>query len=501
MVASAALVVVPNSNLSVEGTGGTANNMATPFDCNYTGFTSQRVQQVYLGTEVGSGKITQIAFRPDGTNGVAFGPTTINGVTITLSTTSAAPDVLAGGTDAMMDSNVGGDVVTVFSGNLILQSAATGGPPRNFDIVIPLTTPFTFNSSSGNLLMEVNIPTCTQAATTFFDTQETTGDSISRTHHWEPGPLFFSDSAGLVTQFTIELPADMFISKADAPDPVIAGNNLTYTLTVMNSSPNPAADVLVTDNLPSNTSFVSCNGSIGTCGGSGNARTISYASFAGNTSDTPSLVTRVCPEAACNTVLSNTATVSSSTPDPISANNSSGAITTTVQSQADLSITKSDTPDPIVRGNTITYTVAFQNNGPSNSATTQVIDTLPPGFVASSATSTVGSCSGVGTNTVTCNVGTLGAANQCMDPIATSGTITITTQVPFGLPPNAVVTNSATISGGDCLPDPAPANNSASASTGTFRQAPTLGGVALVVLGILLAVAGVRLRTRGRLFR
>jgi uncharacterized repeat protein (TIGR01451 family) len=193
--------------------------------------------------------------------------------------------------------------------------------------------------------------------------------------------------------------------------------------------------------------------------------------------------------------------VSSSTPDPNSANNSSGAITTTVQSQADLAITKSDTPDPIVRGNTITYTVAFQNNGPSNSVTTQVIDTLPPGFVASSATSTVGSCSGVGTNTVTCNLGTLGAPNQCTAAVATSGTITITTQVPFGLPPNAVVTNSATVSGGDCLPDPAPTNNSASASTGTFRQAPTLGGVALVVLGILLAVAGVRLRTRGRLFR
>jgi uncharacterized repeat protein (TIGR01451 family) len=101
--------------------------------------------------------------------------------------------------------------------------------------------------------------------------------------------LFFSDSAGLVTQFTIELPADMSISKADAPDPVIAGNNLTYTLTVTNNSPNPAADVLVTDNLPY-TSFVSCNGSNGTCGGSGYARTITYASFAGNTSDTPSLV-------------------------------------------------------------------------------------------------------------------------------------------------------------------------------------------------------------------
>jgi hypothetical protein len=82
-------------------------------------------------------------------------------------------------------------------------SAATGGPPRDFDIVVTLQTPFPFDSSQGNLLMDVTIPDCTKAITTLVDAHSTTSDSISRAG--VIGTIFFADadSAGLVTQFTI----------------------------------------------------------------------------------------------------------------------------------------------------------------------------------------------------------------------------------------------------------------------------------------------------------
>ena len=41
----------------------------------------------------------------------------------------------------------------------------------------------------------------------------------------------------------------MSITKADSPDPVVAGANLTYTVTVSNAGPDDAFDVVVTGNL------------------------------------------------------------------------------------------------------------------------------------------------------------------------------------------------------------------------------------------------------------
>lgn len=44
--------------------------------------------------------------------------------------------------------------------------------------------------------------------------------------------------------------ADLGITKTDSPDPVIAGNMLTYTVVVTNSGPDIATDVTVVDTLP-----------------------------------------------------------------------------------------------------------------------------------------------------------------------------------------------------------------------------------------------------------
>ncbi len=192
------VVVVPKAQETVEGNG----DNSFPFNCAFLGLSSQRYQQVYLGSEVGSGTITRIAFRPDPLNISAFGPTTIPGVTITLSSTTAAPDALS----PTFAANVGADVTTVFSGNLVLSSANVGGPPRNFDIVIPLATPFPFAATSGkNLLLDVTIPTC--ATTARFDAQETSGDAVSRGVTTVSGAASATadlvDTAGLVTQFTL----------------------------------------------------------------------------------------------------------------------------------------------------------------------------------------------------------------------------------------------------------------------------------------------------------
>ena len=73
--------------------------------------------------------------------------------------------------------------------------------------------------------------------------------------------------------------------------------------------------------------------------------------------------------------------------------------------EADLSLTKTDSPDPVTVGNNLTYAVTVTNNGSSAATGVKVTDTLPLGVTFVSATPSQGSCSVK--KTVTCDLGTL----------------------------------------------------------------------------------------------
>src|SRR5215468_10529784 len=123
--------------------------------------------------------------------------------------------------------------------------------------------------------------------------------------------------------------ADLSITKTASPDPVTTGDDVTYTVTVTNNGPDPATSVVVTDNLPAETTFVSCASTgEGVCGGSGNNRTVTFPLLPSGQSETITFVANVNCSVADGTVISNTATAGSSTPDPNPNNDSSTATTT-----------------------------------------------------------------------------------------------------------------------------------------------------------------------------
>jgi hypothetical protein len=194
--AVAGTIVSPGADTSVEG----ASNNGYPFNIAAFSYTSMRYQQVFNSAEFstagGPMLITGIAFRPDTGSGSAFS-STLSSVQIDLSTTSASASTLG----PVFASNVGANDTVVFNGALSLSSAYAGpaGGPKNFDILITLTTPFVYNSANGNLLLDVR--NFGGGATTQFDSDflpptqrvwagmvgDTTGTNIGDT--------------GLVTQF------------------------------------------------------------------------------------------------------------------------------------------------------------------------------------------------------------------------------------------------------------------------------------------------------------
>ena len=112
--------------------------------------------------------------------------------------------------------------------------------------------------------------------------------------------------------------ADLSITKSASPDPIPGGTNLTYTLNVTNNGPDTTLGVTMQDTLPAGTTFVSVNPSTPTCSNSGGIVSCNLGSMANGAVSTVTIVVTV-PNAAG--WIRNVATVSSTTNDPNSGNN------------------------------------------------------------------------------------------------------------------------------------------------------------------------------------
>ena len=205
--ANATVVVAPNEWALIDPVGGNG----FPF----LGSSRSRYQQVYASDQFsafsGPELITEIAFRLDTPSPATT--ITIPEVTVDLSTTSAIPDAGAGtgGLSLTWAANIGPDAVRVFDDELTLTATTTGGDPNPFEFVIPLSTPFLYDPSAGNLLMDVVRqgvgggigPTVSfrfMDAASFLVTQP---DSVSRISGSQfNASATFEDETGLITRFT-----------------------------------------------------------------------------------------------------------------------------------------------------------------------------------------------------------------------------------------------------------------------------------------------------------
>jgi uncharacterized repeat protein (TIGR01451 family) len=129
-----------------------------------------------------------------------------------------------------------------------------------------------------------------------------------------------------------EASADLRVTKT-AMSKVKTGAKLLYVVTVRNNGPNSAPNVVISDNLPAGTTFVSANPTQGSCNRVGNLVTCNLGNLANGHIAAVLLVVKVTAPAGAT--LNNMAVGSSSHPDSNLSNNSASASTKVVRPNED----------------------------------------------------------------------------------------------------------------------------------------------------------------------
>ena len=371
--------------------------------------------------------------KSDSPDPVTAGGTVTYTITVTNNGPSPATNVTV--TDTLSGS-------TTYGSSIPSQGSCTGTGP----VICNLGS--LANGASATVTITVTAPT---EGGTIYNSASVSGSEFD--------PNTGNNSTGPVPT-TVNASANLSITKTDSPDPVTAAGTLTYTLTVTNNGPSTATNVAITDTLPGSTTYGSATPSQGSCTGTTTV-TCNLGSLANGASATVTITVTAPTEGG---TISNNASVSGTEPDPNTGNNSTGPVPTTVTASANLSITKSDSPDPVTEGGTLSYMITVTNSGPSTATNVTVTDTLPGTTTYVSATPTQGSCSGTGT--VTCNLGSLGNGASAMV------TITVT--------PNAAGTiyNSAGVTLTEN--DPNTANNTTPAIPTTVNPPPSIDADLLI---------------------
>ena len=179
-------------------------------------------------------------------------------------------------------------------------------------------------------------------------TNTTSVDSV--TPDRAPGNNF--DDAEVV----VRAEADLRITKSHPAGPVLAGNDLTFTMTVENLGPSDAvADVEVTDTLPAGFSFVAATGPWDCAPGTVDPQIVSCTYLGGaliatTPADPLVMVVAISPDTPEGTY-DNVARVASPTTDPVPGNNTATDPVDVVV-VADVSIVKTHDPATVKVGPT-----------------------------------------------------------------------------------------------------------------------------------------------------
>ena len=341
---------------------------------------------------------------------------------------------------------------------------------------ISCTDPDVANAAVGTFTLVVTVVPGTVNGTQILDTASVSSGTND--------PNLANNTASVLTIVGSATSANVVVTMSAAPNPVLAGNQITYTVTVHNNGPAATSSVTLTDTIPTHTTFVSLaqTGTTWVCPAPGAAISCTIASLPSGATTTFTLIVTVTAGTASGTVITNTASTSTATPDPNPGSNSATTnVTVASAGQYDLSVTSSASPNPVTPGNNITFLLNFANNGPSSASNVTYTDSVPANTTFVSLTLPAGAtCPTLpavgGTGAISCCPGTGGVCNGAAIPSGTNAQLPLVVKVNASTASGTVISNTASI--GPTTNDVNVANNTSTATT--VVASPTQADVAIV---------------------
>ncbi|MFL5331063.1 MAG: hypothetical protein ACJ8C4_19405 [Gemmataceae bacterium] len=374
-------------------------------------------------------------------------------------TIAGASTVAAGG---KIDAFIGADATATVAGTITATSMTVSGSSGSevFNITPSATTPINVD---GNAPVPVAVPgdqlNVILAGTT------SPNLSATLTANGLNGSYSFGNRSSVNFQEIETLSPggpDLTITVTDGQASAIPGTKVSYTVVVTNNGPLDVTGASVVDTLPGTLTGVTFTAtqSGGATGftAAGNGAINDLVNMPIGSSVTYTVNGTINPSATGNLQVDASVALPGGLIDPTSANNIASDIDS-LTPQADLNVDVSDSPDPVLGGFNLTYTVTV-TTGPSDAQNVQLVNAVP-------ANTTFVSLNGpAGWNAITPPVGSGGnitLSRATLPGGAAAQVFTIVVHVSSSTPNGTIINDIATAT--TSTTDPIPGNNQDNALT------------------------------------
>ncbi len=263
---------------------------------------------------------------------------------------------------------VNDDLPTGFTPGTLPSGVATGTAPA--DLVWSVAN----LAANGTATVDIPVTVATSA---------TPGPTFTNTVTIVTANQTFTDSDPTNNTASINVAVtpryDLRVTKTNNLTTLATGQTFTYTMTAINDGPSSAANVTISDTLPSTLEFVTSN--VGSA--NGQVFTANLGTLATGVTSSPVNVTVRVRSSATGANIANTATVTADNANTqeSNTNNNSASDTDPLTRTVTLNVNKDDSADPVIAGGaTFNYIVTAFNSGNADTANTVFSDVLPTGI-------------------------------------------------------------------------------------------------------------------------